>query len=249
MSKYICDKCGKCFEKKSHFESHTQRKNPCGFNNAQQNTNNLQCKYCNKVLSRSDALQRHMIKCKIKFHNNTNTHNSHNVTNSQNTNSQNTNSYNTNYNNTYNIKLTPFGQEDLSNIPNDVYCKMFLNRCYFSVSEFIKYVNFDKDKPENHNMYKSNVKDDYLMIFEDAWNLVKCDETLNNLYDTISDKLEDKFNELKHDKKYHDRIRGFQKFIDTRDDEKVIKEIKERIMLLAYNRRDLIKKTRKETSE
>ena len=62
------------------------------------------------------------------------------------------------------IKLVAFGNEDLSYI-TDTVCKKILNKGYMSVPGLIEHVHFDKNKPENHNIYVSNMRNNNVMIF------------------------------------------------------------------------------------
>ena len=64
---HMCDKCNKTFRFKSDYDRHVNRKISCV---KEEKTDYYQqkkiCNYCNKTLSRSDALSKHMITCKMK---------------------------------------------------------------------------------------------------------------------------------------------------------------------------------------
>ena len=57
---FICDKCGKEFNRKSYLIKHQNRKIPC--NN---NTDKYKCNYCNKELSKTTKINKHLKTCKI----------------------------------------------------------------------------------------------------------------------------------------------------------------------------------------
>jgi uncharacterized C2H2 Zn-finger protein len=73
---------------------------------------------------------------------------------------------NTNCNNTIhnNVNFYAFGNEDYSFISEDK-LKSLLNRGFDSVPKLIEYLHFNKNKPENSNIYISNIKDPYIMVF------------------------------------------------------------------------------------
>ena len=56
---FICDKCGKEFNRKSYLIKHQNRKIPCN------NTDKYKCNYCNKELSKTTKINKHLKTCKI----------------------------------------------------------------------------------------------------------------------------------------------------------------------------------------
>ena len=56
---FICDKCGKEFNRKSYLIKHKNRKIPCN------NTDKYKCNYCNKELSKTTKINKHLKTCKI----------------------------------------------------------------------------------------------------------------------------------------------------------------------------------------
>ena len=63
MTIYTCENCKKEFNRKSTYETHLQRKNPCKidihFNN--------ECSYCNKVYTTKYNLNVHLKSCSNKL--------------------------------------------------------------------------------------------------------------------------------------------------------------------------------------
>ena len=50
------------------------------------------------------------------------------------------------------------------------------------IPNLIKRIHFDPKKPENHNIYISNIKNKYVMIYDGIkWNLHNRDETIEGL--------------------------------------------------------------------
>jgi hypothetical protein len=137
-----------------------------------------------------------------------------------------------------NIKLCAFGKEDLSHITDEVYKKIFV-KGFHSVLEFINKVHFDEKKPEHCNVYISNIRDKYAMIYDgNDWILKNQDNVLSYLLELKKDNLIDKFDGLLE--KLSDRtINKFKRFLDKEDDDEVINSIKQDIKLLLYNKKKI----------
>ena len=98
--------------------------------------------------------------------------------------------------NTNNIKLLAFGKEDMTHIVDELY-KKILNRGFKSVPTLVEHVHFNKNKPENHNIYISNIRTNYVLIYDGIdWKLKEKDDILQQLMDDKTAILTDKFEEL-----------------------------------------------------
>jgi hypothetical protein len=53
----------------------------------------------------------------------------------------------------------------MSYIVDEVY-KKILNKGFKSVPTFVQYLHFNKDKPQNHNGYISNIQTNYAIIYD-----------------------------------------------------------------------------------
>ena len=97
-------------------------------------------------------------------------------------NNSNNNSNNNIQQNIHNeIKILAYGKEDLSYITNENY-SLILNKGFKSIPHFIEYIHFNKDKPENQNIYISNMRDTHLLIFDgEKWQLKEKDDVLQNM--------------------------------------------------------------------
>lgn len=165
----------------------------------------------------------------------------------------NTMTNNTTTNNTYNIlnvnslsdiKLVAYGKEDMSFITPANYDKIF-KRGRNAVIEFIQFLHFNASHPENHNIYISNIRDDYALIFDGSrWMLQQRNKVLDDMYiDSIST-LDDKYYERK--KTNPDLIvTKFEQFLEKRTDDKVVNDIKAELKLLIYNYRYMVEEARK----
>ena len=59
-----------------------------------------------------------------------------------------------------------------------------MNRKYRSIEELVTKTHFDKNKPENHNIYISNLHDKYIMVHDGyKWNIKTRGNILDELYD------------------------------------------------------------------
>jgi len=142
-----------------------------------------------------------------------------------------------------NVKLLAFGKEDMSHLADEV-CKKILNKGFKSVPTLVEHVHFNKNKPENHNVYISNIQTNYALVFDGIdWKLKERDGVLQQLVDDKTAVLSDKFDELLV-KLDEPTIRKFQRFLDQKDDDTVISGIKNDLKLLLYNNKKIPERTR-----
>ena len=315
MVEYKCDKCDKCFSKKSNFTYHINRKNPCilaqkdiakpssdppksrqiksSDENIDQNNNQTSkhtCSYCNFSFTRQDSLRKHLAgRCKIKNkdvskentdeiynkllaemtkmmeekdkkinnlitevkklknktvlvkgakktikanNNNTNSNNTNNINNVSTANIGQFNQQN------INVKLVAFKKEDLSFITDDVY-KKILNKGFMSVPTLVEYIHFNKDKPQYRNIYISNMRDKYALVYDgENWQLRDREMILKELIDDKTDVLSIKFEEMIATLDEF-TIRKFQRFLDEGDDDDNVCKIKDDLRMILYNNRKM----------
>jgi hypothetical protein len=148
-----------------------------------------------------------------------------------------------NQQNNINIKLLAFGKEDISHITDEVY-KRVLNKGFKSVPNFVEHVHFNRNKPENHNIYISNIRTNYVLVYDgEDWKLKEKDDALQQLIDEKTETLSNKFDVL-IDKLDEHTIRKFRRFLDQRDENEVISNIKNDLKLLLYNNRRIPERTK-----
>jgi uncharacterized UPF0160 family protein len=125
-----------------------------------------------------------------------------------------TNSNNTIINNvTNNINLLNYKDTDTSHLTDEDYkkCLRKASRC---VLKLIEKVHFNPEKPENMNVYISNMKDKYMMMYQDnKWTLTNKDE-LNTVYNHKEDLIEEWFN-IKKDPEME---KFFNRYVELKDD-------------------------------
>ena len=143
-----------------------------------------------------------------------------------------------NTNNIVNIQLLNHTDTDYSHLtPSDyISCIKDCNKC---VKTLIEKVHFNTEKPENMNIYLSNIKGKYIMIYKDnTWQIQDKKRQLDALYDNNEIVLETWYDEYKE--KYPNIIQSFQRYLHNRDGDVVLNRIKEEILIMLYNKRKMI---------
>ena len=141
-------------------------------------------------------------------------------------------------NNTMNIQLLNHQDTDYSHLtPKDyINCIHDCNKC---VKTLIEKVHFNTNKPENMNIYLSNIKGKYLMIYKDnAWQIQDKKTQIDDLYDNNEFVLEAWYDEYKE--KYPRIIESFKKYLHNRDEGVELNRINEEILVMLYNKRKMI---------
>ncbi len=141
-------------------------------------------------------------------------------------------------NNTVNIQLLNHSDTDYSHLTSNdyIHCIKNCNKC---VKTLIEKVHFNTEKPENMNIYLSNIKGKYIMIYKDnTWQIQDRKRQLDALYDNNEIVLETWYDEYKE--KYPNIIQSFQRYLHNRDGDIVLNRIKEEILIMLYNKRKMI---------
>jgi len=142
-----------------------------------------------------------------------------------------------------NIKLLSYSNTDRSHLTDKDILKC-LKHSNFCIPHLIEKVHFDVNKPENHNLYISNLKNKYVMMYDgNKWECKDRDEQINNLIDDNEGIIEYKLEEwIENGGKYPEMMRKFNRYIEKKDNDKVINKIKDEIKLLLYNNRNIVSK-------
>ena len=106
--------------------------------------------------------------------------------------------------------------------------------------ELVKLIHFNKEKPENHNIYKPNFRDKYVKYrINDVWKIGDLMKIVTELYLSKMDIAEEKFEELKQFLEDSAKDR-FQQLLDNREEPCIMGKILKRIMEILYNERGAI---------
>lgn len=135
-----------------------------------------------------------------------------------------------------NITLLAYRETDVSHLTDDDYrgCIKKVNHC---VKTLIDKVHFNPLKPENRNIYISNMKDKYIMIYDgNNWNLANKKEELDRLYEEKEMMLEE-WLESNPDPILKDK---FIRYLNNKESDDCLNQIKEEIKLMLYNKGELV---------
>ena len=145
-----------------------------------------------------------------------------------------------------NIKLLNYKDTDITDLTENDYVKC-LEHYNFCVPHLIKRIHFNPKKPENHNVYISNLKNSYIMIYmNNKWKVKNRDETILRMIDDKQILLEKKIQEwVEGGIQYPKLMAKFSRYIEKREDNDVINAIKEDIKLMLYNNRNMVIESKK----
>ena len=140
-----------------------------------------------------------------------------------------------------NFKLLNYKETDTSHLTENDYVKC-LEHYNFCVPHLIRKIHFNPKKPENHNIYISNLKNSYVMIYiNNKWKVKNRDETISRMIDDKQIILEKKIQEwVESGIQYPKVMARFSRYIEKREENDVINAIKEDIKLMLYNNRNMI---------
>ena len=135
-----------------------------------------------------------------------------------------------------NIQLLNYKDTDLSHLSETDYIHSLdrVNNCVKFITEKI---HFNPEKPENMNIYISNLKNDYVTVYENgAWKLKK---GFDDIYDHKEILLEEW---LEREQDNYPELRDkFEQYLDNKENDNIINEIKKDIKLMMYNNKNKIK--------
>jgi len=142
-----------------------------------------------------------------------------------------------------NIKLLSYSKTDRSHLTDKDIIKC-LKHSNFCIPHLIEKIHFDKNKPENHNVYISNLKNKYIMIYDgNKWICKDRDEQLMNLIDDNEGIFEYKIEEwIENGNKFPKMMNKFNTYVGIKENNIVINKIKDEIKMLLYNNRNIINK-------
>jgi hypothetical protein len=231
-----CSGCSKIYKSKHGYNNHILFKR-CKIQDC-----SVECIYCNKKFSNKYNKRVHEIKCLQLYNNGKIKVLEEKVEQLQIMCSVNQKQIINNTNNgtiNNNIIINSFGNEDTSHITKKQLIKA-LKMCKEFPLEMIKITHFNKDKPENHNIYKPNFKDKYVKYFnDDIWKIGDAKKIMTELYMSKMDIAEEKFDDLKQYLSDTTKDR-FQWFLDNREEPEVMSEVLKKITEMLYNERGCI---------
>jgi len=141
-----------------------------------------------------------------------------------------------------NIKLLGYRNTDISHLSDKDFISC-ISHSNFCIPHLIKKIHFDPDKPENHNIYISNIKNNYAMIYDgDKWNLTNKDDLINEILEEKEIIIEEKLEEwLAKEKQYPEIMKKFTRYLEKKENDVVLDKIKDEVKLVLFNNRNIIK--------
>ena len=261
MSSFECDNCHQMFKRKENLEYHV-KKSVC----MQQKEEIFECKFCQKRFTTSTSMYRHMNHtCKIKKQDDIEKsqiyerllrleENNRNIVkenkqlkkevdslrkNVVNVSKITNNTQNINNGIVAHINLIGYGKEDLSKIDKKEILKA-MQSGFDSTIRLTETLHFNPKHPEYHNIYITNVKDKYAMMFDGKdWNLTMKDELINKIYDDKKNYIEENLDDF-IDSLSISRKKALDRWLTTEEDDDRINKVKNEIKLLLYNKRGLV---------
>jgi hypothetical protein len=147
-------------------------------------------------------------------------------------------------NKTVNIQLVAFGKENLEEFVSDSVCKKILFRGFEAVPLFVEYVHFNKKKPEYHNCYISNMRDNNGIIYNGKnWELMSANDLITTLKETSESFLGSKFDKL-YDTLDEPTQTKFGRYLQEQDTKELKLRYKDSLQRLLYNKRHTVLNTK-----
>ena len=143
-------------------------------------------------------------------------------------------SFNTNtntINNIQNITLNAYKDTDVSHLTDNDYRTCIKKVCH-SVLKLIEKVHFNPNKPENMNIYISNMKDKYLMVYDGSWILKNKTTEIEKLYADKELMLEEWLGENNEP----ELQQFFDRYMNNKKDSAMLDDINEQLKLMMYNK-------------
>ena len=135
-----------------------------------------------------------------------------------------------------NIQLLSYKDTDVSHLTNKDYVNS-IKKVTFCVKHIIEKIHFNPEKPENMNIYISNMKDKYIMVYNDgAWILKNKSLELNDLYERKEMLLCDWIDEYGTP----ELTKKFERYLNNKEKDENMNLIKDEIKLMMYNKRKTI---------
>jgi hypothetical protein len=154
---------------------------------------------------------------------------------------------NFNLNNILNVKIE--NNKDSKDYISDDRKYHLLQRGMNAMPFLVKDVNFDPERPENHNMYISNNKTKIVHVKRNgAWESRKGRELVAEVIHNYDYKFFQSFAENNPDldiKMYPHASKYYYKYLDITDNPEAQRKIEDEIMDMLYNNREMIIATRK----
>jgi hypothetical protein len=234
--KVICEYCNNSFSEEKTLNIHLKKGRCSGLDNTLIAVENRQLKKENeKLKEEKNKLMSNDAELSTTVNNITNTVNN-TINNINNTVNNTVN--NININNTINVYILNY--KDTKEIKDSLYRKAIDAEVHKIIPTLIKFTHFNKDIPENHNIYISN-KSKYnneLYVFKNnEWQVMNKKTEINNI---IHDKENCMDDWVKINKEiYPDAEEKYNTYLERRKEKEVKEDEYEEVEFLLYNSRNM----------
>lgn len=148
------------------------------------------------------------------------------------------------------IKLNAFGKETI-NMNDKKMARQIIDRGYYAPDEYILRIHFNKQNPQNHNAYISNLKTDIAYVFNgEAWEVRDRDEVIDELKAASMEYIKTQYDKIEFDpsnRKDNATVAKNDRLMESYEDEdEKYFSIDKRIELIMYNNREIVEHTRNE---
>lgn len=141
--------------------------------------------------------------------------------------------------NQVNIILVGYGKEDMTKIDKGDVIRALQNGFKSSV-RLTEAMHFNPKYPENHNVYISNMRDKYAMIFDgNKWELTMKEDLINLIYDDRKNYIEENLDDFVDSLSVSIK-KALDRWLEMADDDNAVSKIKEELKLLLYNKKDIV---------
>ena len=142
---------------------------------------------------------------------------------------------------TQNINIVLPHNKTIVNLTDADYYEI-VGRYIMSIPKMIEKIHFNEQRPENHNIYISNIKNKYAMLYDGSdWILENRDTTIHNLIIDNETRIEDWVSQEEISQKYPTAMARFEKYLSMKEKDENLARIKDEILLMLYNKRNMIK--------
>jgi len=260
---FFCEICNKGYKTYQTLWKHNKIKHTDLVISIKQNNKecNFSCNLCNKKFTRNNNLKYHKVNtCKIK-NNETNKINileneiielKNKINNISNNTLNNISNNNSNVNNgTVNIYNNKTGTENVLEL-NDSEKNEIFNKELSGIVSFIKFINFNERLPNNHSFCAKSLEGKYLLSYnteEEKIESVRKKYFYHELLNNSVEKMEILYKSCKNNftkekqLKVENTIQSLKEIKDRDLSNKVLKEIKNKLIEISYNRRDTVLNT------
>ena len=260
---FFCEICNKGYKTYQTLWKHNKIKHTDLVISIKQNNKecNFSCNLCNKKFTRNNNLKYHKVNtCKIK-NNETNKINileneiielKNKINNISNNTLNNISNNNSNVNNgTVNIYINKTGTENVLEL-NDSEKNEIFNKELSGIVSFIKFINFNERLPNNHSFCAKSLEGKYLLSYnteEEKIESVRKKYFYHELLNNSVEKMEILYKSCKNNftkekqLKVENTIQSLKEIKDRDLSNKVLKEIKNKLIEISYNRRDTVLNT------